>query len=416
MSDLLQHVTQFLSTHPVDRCIVTCSGGVDSMVLLDLLRKSGKEILVLHVNYGLRGEASELDEALIQDYCSQHQLTFKSKRIDLYSILRSEGGNLQQKARDIRYAYFETHFQEGDGIFLAHHLDDQIETFFMALTRGGGIRSLSCMAEQRNHFYRPLLSIEKAALIAYAQKNDVPWREDQSNDSLTYARNKWRNTFLPEIKNVFPEIAVEVQELVKQFQLNLQRVQLKAEALLREFDKNGIIPFEWMDMQDGEVVTELLRLKGFSHGLFDELQKLSKADKGTRIFITHMDYKTIFKESDHFRFSSNEKFILPELVMRHVDVLPVSFDKKTIYVDPEKINGKLAIRTWQSGDRIKPIGIDGSKLISDILSDAKVPASDKATQLVVLDDFKILWCVGYAVSREAVATVHSKKIKIDLKI
>jgi len=85
-------------------------------------------------------------------------------------------------------------------------------------------------------------------------------------------------------------------------------------------------------------------------------------------------------------------------------------------VDPEKINGKLAIRTWQSGDRIKPIGIDGSKLISDILSDAKVPASDKATQLVVLDDFKILWCVGYAVSREAVATVHSKKIKIDLKI
>jgi len=416
MSDLLKHAMQFLSTHHVDRCIVTCSGGVDSMVLLDLLRKSGKEILVLHVNYGLRGEASALDEALIQDYCSQHQLPFKSKRINLYSILRSEGGNLQQKARDNRYAYFETHFQEGDGIFLAHHLDDQIETFFMALTRGGGIRALSCMAEQRNHFYRPLLSIEKAALMAYAQKNDVPWREDESNDSLTYARNKWRNTFLPEIKNVFPEITVEVQELVNQFQLNLQRVQLKAEALLEEFDQNGIIPFEWMEQEEGEVVTELLRLKGFSHGVVDELRKLKNAGKGGRIKLDHAKYTIVYRESDHFRFSSNEKFNLPELVIHHVDVLPPSFDKKTIYLDPEKINGKLAIRTWQSGDRIKPIGIHGSKLISDILSYAKVPASEKASQLVVHDDFKILWCVGYAVSREAVATALSKKIQVDLKI
>ena len=386
------------------------------MVLLDLLRKSGKEILVLHVNYGLRGEASELDEALIKDYCLLHQLTFESKRIDLSSLLKSEGGNLQNKARDIRYAYFDSRFQEGDGIFLAHHLDDQIETFFMALTRGGGLRALSCMSEQRNRYYRPLLSIGKAELIAYAQMNDVPWREDQSNESLTYARNKWRNTFLPEIKNVFPEINVEVQELVKHFQLNLQRVQSKAEALLKEFNQKGMIPFEWMDVKDGEVIKEVLRLKGFSHGVSEELRKLSFAAKGTRFQLDHSEYTIVFRESDHFRFAANVQLSIPALVIHQVAALPTTFDKKTLYLDPEKITGELAIRTWQQGDRIKPIGMNGSKLISDILSDAKVPASEKASQLVVHDDIKILWCVGHTISREALATALSQKIKVDLKI
>lgn len=416
MNDLNRHVANFLDEHPVKRCLIACSGGVDSMVLLDLLRKSGKELLVLHVNYGLRGEASDLDEALIRDYCSQHELSFESKRIDLYSVLKSEGGNLQNKARDIRYAYFESHFQEGDGIFMAHHLDDQIETFFMALSRGGGIRALSCMAEKRLPFYRPLLSFSKAELISYANTNNVAWREDQSNDQLTYARNKWRNLFLPELRKVFPEIGTDVQILIKQVQLRLQEIQSKARSLQMEFKQKGILPFEWMELEEGEAVTELLRLSRFSHGLFDELLKLKNADKGARIQLDHADYDIVYRESDHFRFTIHEKSLIPELLISRLDVLPSFFDKNTIYLDPEKISGQLYIRTWQIGDRIKPIGINGSKLISDILSDAKVPTFEKSAQLVVHDDKKILWCVGHAVSREALATIHSEKIRVDLKI
>jgi tRNA(Ile)-lysidine synthase len=384
------------------------------MVLLDLLRKSGKELLVLHVNYGLRGEASDLDEAMIRDYCSQHRLAFESKMINLYALLQSDGGNLQSKARDIRYAYFDAQFQDGDGVFLAHHLDDQIETFFMALTRGGGLRALSCMAEERNYFFRPLLSIEKEELIAYARFHSVPWREDHSNKELTYARNKWRNTFLPEIKTVFPMIGKEVQELVKHFQINLQKIQLKAGTLLSKFYRNGILPFQWMD-QEEEVVKELLRLKGLSYGLFDELQKLRNADKGGRIQLNDPDYTIVYREKDHFRFTTQEKSLLPELLIRRVDVLPSFFDKKAIYLDPEKLKGELRIRIWQYGDRMKPIGVKGSKLISDILSDAKVPASEKSSQLVVHDDTKILWCIGYAISRVALASENSQKIKVDFR-
>jgi tRNA(Ile)-lysidine synthase len=415
MSNLSEHLTNFLSKHPIKRGLIACSGGVDSMVLLDLLRNSGKPLLVLHVNYELRGEASDLDEALIRDYCSRHRLHFESKRVNLYSELKSEGGNLQKKARDIRYSFFESYLIEGDGIFLAHHQDDQIETFFMALSRGGGIRALSCMLEQREHVYRPLLLFTKEKLISYAQLNNIPWREDDSNQESTYARNKWRNTFLPDLKKKFPDIGMAVQELIKQFQIRLGEIQLKTQILLPEFNESGILPFKWMEHEDGEVVKELFRSKGFSHGLYEELKKLKKADKGTWIHINHPNFKTVFKESDHFYFSSNTFSFLPELVIKLVDSLPTLFDKNTIYLDPEKLTGELTIRTWKFGDRIKPIGVNGSKLISDILSDAKLPSSKKASQLVVHDDTKIIWCVGYSVSREALATERSQKMKVEVR-
>lgn len=415
MNDLNRHVTYFLEQHPVKRCLIACSGGVDSMVLLDLLRKSGKELLVLHVNYGLRGEASDLDETLIADYCRKHQLSFKSKRLDLYEVLKSEGGNLQNKARDIRYGFFKRFLLEGDGIFMAHHLDDQIETFLMALSRGGGIRALSCMAEKRLPFYRPLLSFSKAELISYAQTNNVVWREDHSNQELSYARNKWRNIFLPELRKAFPEIGTDVQILIKQVQLQLQDIQSKAKILLSDFRVNGIIPFHWLDVEAGEAAKELLRITGFSHGVYDELIKLRNSEKGARIGIDHTDFKLVFREAEYFRFLSDTIKEIPELHIQSIIQLPEIFDKHTLYLNPDKITGQLRIRTWQNGDRIKPIGLVGSKLISDILTDAKVPTSQKSSQLVVHDAEKILWCIGFAISREALATPSSRKLKVEVK-
>ena len=386
------------------------------MVLLDMLRHCGKSLLVLHVNYGLRGEASDQDERLVSAYCEQHRLELEVLRVDLYDQLKLSGGNLQQKAREVRYAFFEKHALPSDGIFLAHHLDDQIETFFLALTRGGGVRALSCMAEHRGKIFRPLLSYSKAELISYANENDVPWREDQSNQELSYARNKWRNVFLPEIQKVFPNLNDDILLVIKQFQLKLIYIQQKANDLAGEFNSTGKLPFEWMDTEFGEVVSELLRMNGFTHGVFAELQKLRHSDKGSYLDLVHCRYNRVFRETDHFQFMKDAGTELPIIVSEPTDHLPKEFDKKTIYLDPEKITGELKIRTWQNGDRIKPIGVNGSKLISDILSDAKVHAFEKSSQIVLIDDTKILWCVGFCVSREALATASSQKMKVYLKI
>jgi tRNA(Ile)-lysidine synthase len=415
MSELNEHLLSFLAQHLVDRCLVACSGGVDSMVLLDLLIKSGIEVKVLHVNYGLRGESSDLDEQVIRTYCEQHQLALEVLRVDLYSDLKQQGGNLQQKARDIRYAFFANHLKEGDGVFLAHHLDDQIETFFLGLSRGGGIRALSCMAEHRGTTYRPLLRFSKKELIRYAEEQHLPWREDQSNQELSYARNKWRNVFLPELEKTFPDLRSAIPMLVLLFQERLKLVQQKAGEFKESFMHNDTLPFTWFEEEEGEVVAELLRLLGFHYSIHEELRKLMHAEKGAHLKPSHTNYQCIYRESDHFFFVKDTALQVPELIIAYVDVLPANFDKMTLYLDPDKIAGKLKIRPWQPGDRIKPIGLKGSKLISDVLSDAKVPAHQKGTQLVLHDDKKILWCIGYTVSREAVATPFSKKVKVTLR-
>jgi tRNA(Ile)-lysidine synthase len=415
MSELNEHLSSFFAQHSVDRCLVACSGGVDSMVLLDLLVKSGREVTVLHVNYGLRGEASYLDEQVIRTYCEQHQVAFEVLRVDLYSDLKQQGGNLQQKARDIRYAFFADHLKEGDGVFLAHHLDDQIETFFLGLSRGGGIRALSCMAEHRGTTYRPLLRFSKKELIRYAEEQHLSWREDQSNQELSYARNKWRNVFLPELEKTFPDLRSVIPRLVFLFQERLKIVQHKAAAYQDSFLYNNTLPFTWYEEEEGEVLAELLRMLGFHYSLIEELRKLIHAEKGAYLKLSHSTYQCVYRESDHFFFGKVTTLQVPELITAYVDVLPAHFDKMTLYLDPNKIAGELKIRPWQPGDRIKPLGLKGSKLISDVLADAKVPAHQKRDQLVLHDDEKILWCIGYTVSRETVATPFSKKVKVTLR-
>ena len=412
MNDPELLVSAFLHRYPVANCVLACSGGLDSMVLLDLLYRSGKKIKVLHVNYGLRGEASEADEALIREVCAKKRVALSVLNVNLYEELKLHGGNLQQKARDRRYAFFREQTSAEDGLFMAHHLDDQIETFFLALARGGGIRALACMPEKKGIFCRPLLSVTKESLRQYASENNVRWREDQSNQGLGYSRNKWRNGFIPQIEKSFPGIRTEIPFLVHCFQEKLNEIQIKANEFLESFRESHAIPFDWFKLDGGEVVDELLRKLMFSHGLSKELPKLMRAQKGARLTLSHESYRMVYREEDHFYFSVDTNVELPSIVIETVNSLPDQFDKWTIYLNPEKISGKLRIRRWKKGDRIKPIGVRGSKLISDILSDAKVPSHLRSDQLVLHDDEKILWCVGQAISADVSASVDTTILKV----
>jgi tRNA(Ile)-lysidine synthase len=414
MNELSTIVSSFLERYPVNSCFMACSGGVDSMVLLDLLLKTGKKVNVLHVNYGLRGEASNADELLVREVCAERGLSLSILKVNLYEELKLSGGNLQQRARERRYAFFDDQVRPEDGLFMGHHLDDQFETFFLALSRGGGIRSLACMPEKKGIYCRPLLSVTKESLLTYAKENNISWREDVSNNELRYSRNKWRNLFLPLIEKSFPKLKTEISFMIACFQEKLNLIQSRASELRLVFEESQAIPFQWFKAEEGEVVAELLRMLSFSHGLNDELFKLLRADKGARLELKHHHFQTVYREKDHFYFSIDAELGLPKVVAEIVDFLPERFDKWIIYLDPDKLVGNLKLRYWKKADRIKSIGINGSKLISDVLSDAKVPSFSKAKQLVLHDDVKILWCIGYAVSREAIATSDSHKIKVSL--
>jgi tRNA(Ile)-lysidine synthase len=416
MDKLEKHINSFLGNDSTDHFFVACSGGVDSMVLLHILQKQKRRVSAVHVNYLLRGEDSESDQKLIESICSEKNIPYSVKRVELGKILSEKGGNLQDEARKVRYLYFETFKLNANcKIVLGQHADDQVETFFLNLARKAGIMGLSCMLDENENYLRPMLPFSKAEIIEYALLNDVKWREDKSNASNKYSRNKLRNTVLPELKKAIPSLQESILLLTNVFQQKQKEIELSVKPISEQLERTGSLSINSFDSLDEFKIIELLRQQNISLGVYAELLKLRSSEKGKRIDLAHEKYKCIVREEDYFHFTEKKLFdSLPILQLENVKNLPIVFTKDVIYLDSKKIKGKLAVRKWEIGDRMRPIGVNGSKLISDILSDAKVPNYARASQLVVHDDEKIVWCVGFSVGKEAIASIYSEIIKVVL--
>lgn len=417
MNDLETHINSFLVNDSTSRYFVACSGGVDSMVLLHILHKLGKRVSALHVNYLLRGDDSEADQELVERTCKEKQIPCQVKRVDLNKYLSVSGGNLQDEARKVRYSYFETFKLKSDyKVVLGQHADDQVETFFLNLARGSGIMGLSCMLPEHNNYLRPLLPFYKDEILAYAKENGIIWREDKSNASNKYSRNKLRNVLLPELKKEIPSLQESVLLLTKTFQDTQKELDISVQQYVRNIEERGDLSIEQLDRLNEFELMEILRQLDLPSGVHSELLKLRSSAKGKRIDLEHEVYQSIIREENYLHFTTSQPaHILPQLEVVRVLNLPKSFSKDVIYLDPEKINGDLKIRTWRIGDRMRPIGMKGSKLISDILSDAKIPNHVRQHQLVVHDNQKIVWCVGFAVGRDAVVVNGGEILKVSCK-
>lgn len=405
MGEIETHINQLLKQYAGKKIAVACSGGIDSMVLLHVLVKLNYLPKVLHVNYQLRGQDSDLDEAFIENYCTQHNLTFDAFHIDLKSQLERKGGNLQQEARNIRYDFFESNSDGGTVILLAHHADDQVETFFLNLARGAGIMGLSCMLEENGIYLRPLLPFFKDELRLYAKNEGVNWREDVSNYKIDYSRNKLRNVFIPQMEAFNFGLKKQILLLIEQFQGAQKALAFKIQPLVNKVIETNALKFHVFDELNSEEINEFIRLLNMKPSFSDRLKKLRFAENGKILKCTKGKFEIIVKEENTFRFlpSLERKESKHFLIIEKNVELPLVFDKSAVYFNPEKINGKLNLRYWRNGDRIRPIGLQGSKLVSDVLKDAKIPLSEKAEQLIVHDEQHVLWIVGHCVSRDAIA-------------
>jgi tRNA(Ile)-lysidine synthase len=395
------------------KLFLACSGGVDSMVLLHLLVKAEFQVSVLHVNYHLRDEDSNGDEQFVKSTCEKLTLPFYSKSADTKKILREEGGNLQDVARKIRYHWFlEITDQDADNfILLAHHNDDQVETFFQHIARKSGIIGLAGMLQNHNQIIRPLLNFSKKEILEYAKTSEILWREDVSNTKSDYTRNKLRNILLPELMNQIPTLKDSVLTLVKAFQDTQKLLELKVRSIVLNIIESQKWSHENFDHLSEFEQVEVLRNLGIRQTAIAEIQKLRKSQKGKKIEIDGFD---IYQDADSFRIRNSETTINNEIdwkvCQQIVNVLPTQFNLDEIFVDLSKIKGELKLRKWQSGDRMKPIGMHGSKLISDILTEAKLSSIEKENSLVLVDDEKIIWCVGLKISREAMSNTQSEVI------
>jgi tRNA(Ile)-lysidine synthase len=395
------------------KLFLACSGGVDSMVLLHLLVKAEFQVSVLHVNYHLRDEDSNGDEQFVKSTCEKLTLPFYSKSADTKKILREEGGNLQDVARKIRYHWFsEITDQDPDNfILLAHHNDDQVETFFQHIARKSGIIGLAGMLQNHNQIIRPLLNFSKKEILEYAKTSEILWREDVSNTKSDYTRNKLRNILLPELMNQIPTLKDSVLTLVKAFQDTQKLLELKVRSIVLNIIESQKWSHENFDHLSEFEQVEVLRNLGIRQTAIAEIQKLRKSQKGKKIEIDGFD---IYQDADSFRIRNSETTINNEIdwkvCQQIVNVLPTQFNLTEIYLDFSKIKGEMKLRKWQIGDRMKPIGMQGSKLISDILTEAKLTSVQKENSLVLVDDEKIIWCVGLKISREAISNTQSEVI------
>lgn len=278
--------------------LLAVSGGADSMVLSSLFNMSNLKFEIAHINYHFRGEDSNLDQKIVEDFCTTNQIKFHLK--DVSEEEKSKMTSLQNWARKIRYDYFFRILEEEnlDYIVTAHHLNDELETFFINLSRGSGIKGLSGIPTNENSILRPLLKFTKAEIYAFAEENKIDFREDKSNEKNDYLRNKIRNQLTPKILGIFPQFLEQFGESlsylssVNDFYQN--EIEKTFQEILTEENEEGFTLNKEILLQKPKVlIIEIIRKLGFT-GI--EIEKIMNAENGK--FFRSSTYEIAIKRKE----------------------------------------------------------------------------------------------------------------------
>lgn len=282
LSTFLENLQKLSPNAQNRRFLVAVSGGVDSMVLLTLFDQANLDFSVAHINYGLRGKNSDADEELVRKYCSTKNLklfVYRARSED-----RRPKNSIQLWARNLRYSYFFNVMAEEklDFLVTAHHLNDQLETFFINLFRGSGIKGLSGIPANENHVLRPLLNFSKEQIYAFAKENGTEFREDESNTKNDYLRNEFRNRIIPEIEKISPNFLNQFSSTVQYLHSANRYIQdeiaaIFSELILEENSEHFLLDKQKLLQQKMFIKTEIIRKLGFSGA---EIQKVLHAENG----------------------------------------------------------------------------------------------------------------------------------------
>jgi tRNA(Ile)-lysidine synthase len=336
-------------------------------------------------------------------------------RIKLREKLTS-GGNLQQLARQERYAFFETHLNQSTNsqLFVAQHQDDQLETFWLQLFRGAGLSGLQGMLAKNGRVLRPLLPFSKKELAELSSELQLAWRNDSSNESTKYLRNLFRLKLIPELEQEIPTLRDSIQIIQSVFQSTLKYNQAEIEELTDFIRKNQTITLDKIIQISDFKLVEVFKKLSIPAVFAKKIPELMQGEAGKRLSWKSNEgpFHELVKERDSLRFipKIQDQPSTPRFNAQYISSLPTEFDKNVLFLDQSKVQGELFVRPWMEGDRMQPIGLNGSKLISDILKDDHVPSSEKSACFVLCDHEKIICCIGHRIDRRSIAHKESKLI------
>lgn len=413
---------------------VAVSGGIDSMVLLHVLRSLGHPCRVAHVDHGLRGPESDADREFVVAHCAELGIPCTVRRVDVRTRVEANGESLQMAARALRLEWFNELASSGpERVALAHHADDALESFFLGLMRGLGAGGWSGIRPGNEVLIRPLIRVERSTIAAYAKEHGIPWREDASNADVSYARNRIRHELLPLFEQWRPGTRRNLARNMGLFAELDQLAREAGDAIIQKarIDAAGVIRIPLSAVVDGApliVLHRLLRGKGFHPDRMEDiLRAIHDRRTGMRFpgdgveLLVDRDELVILPAGSPpaiWRFA-HALDVQPDAPLR---IMPTAFDEVdptvgpwTAWMDADRVRWPLELRPWRPGDRMRPHGLGGSKLISDILIDAKVPGDRKDRVLVLADADRIIWLCGHRIAEGVKASMGASRVlRLDL--
>ena len=417
-----------------DKVILALSGGIDSMVLADLLLKAKVEFVAAHCNFHLRGEESDGDEKFVRDYAERNGIQCFVKHFETEKYAAEQSISIEMAARDLRYAWFEELRQQlgYDKIAVAHHADDQAETFFINLLRGAGLNGLKGMKPQNGVIIRPLLWASREQIRKYAVENQILWREDHTNAESVYLRNKIRNQLLPAFDELHAEarqgLYKSLEHLAAENELYRELLQEKLGQIIEYNGDIQRIPYSAFLIQHSsfQLLFEWLRQYGFNtdqcHFIYDALgssvgNQYCSPTHCVVIGRNELQLSEIkAKTDDEIQIEIGEEEILSPVHLcfsrfeKDADFI-INKSPEVAQLDFDTLKFPLTLRHWRHGDRFHPLGMKGSKLLSDFFVDQKFTEWQKRNVwLLVAADGDILWVVGYRIDERYKVSISTKTI------
>jgi len=419
---------------PEEKILLTVSGGMDSMVMADLFYRSEYPFSIAHCNFQLRGDEADADEELVRSFAKTCGVPFFCQKFETEQFARDSGISIQMAARQLRTDWFES-LVETHGFVayaVAHHLNDSLETFLFNIAKGTGIAGMHGIPAKSGNISRPLIFATHAMIEQYAKRRSLKWREDRSNASVKYHRNRIRHAVIPELKKINPNLEQTFGSTIER----INDVEAVFHAYVQNFQRQATKQKGkelWIDIQKliggpgaGLVLYEIIKSFHFNYSQARNIIMCLGGKSGllfyseTHVLNIDRDYIIIglVGSADQvweIAVEKGENEVRFGEVWFSLEILPseeVSFDmnKGVAVLDYNKLQFPIHIRRWQHGDFFKPLGMQGKKKLSDFMIDEKIPVNLKTDVLVLLSGDSIAWVVDCRIDDRFKVTDSTKQV------
>lgn len=407
-----KHIAAHFPALADQKILIACSGGLDSIVLLHLLQKIGLTLGVAHCNFKLRGDHSDADLSFVETIAGNLGVPVFTTVFDTKTYAKTQGISTQVAARELRYEWFYSTARANgyDRIATGHHADDDLETFFINLSRVTGLRGLTGITSNTEQLIRPLLPFSRAQIMQFAKKEGLFWREDSSNCTRDYLRNKLRLDVIPAFKGVNKTVLQnfkQTQQHLKESQALLEDyITLVTKLVVSHTDAGYEIDSKQLQAlpNTNTLLFELLYPYGFTD--FKAIASILESEVGKKVLSKQY---VLHKDRNHLVLTKKEQVV--DSRVYYIDAkqqsctipIKLNFTKvsqvgehepHSLYVDAAKLTYPLKVRAWRLDDVFHPFGMKGKKKLTKFFKDEKLSLLSKNSVWVLESGDEIVWVIG----------------------